>query len=82
MEKHLSKKQLSVELNNHRGLIPVDLDIENRLVRWMDLESYHFYEGFFHKSLDMFAALKSGRSPVTAFTTDFDIFAGEEKPLA
>lgn len=77
MEKHLSNRQFLIESENRAGLIPVDLDTRRRRIKWMDLENYHFYEGFFHKSLKMFAALK-GESPITEFTTDFDVLWDEK----
>lgn len=75
MERHLSKSELLVELSNHKGLIPVDLDLKNNSVKWMDLERYHFYEGFFHKSLKIFSTLKGRKNPPFAFSTKTDVFS-------
>lgn len=71
MKKHLSKENLFGELNFRPGLIPIAIDAENRRLNWMDVEKYHFYEGFFSKSLRMFSALKKG--DLFEFTTDLAV---------
>ncbi len=71
MKKHLSKEHLFGELKLRPGLIPVSIDAENRRLNWLDAEKYHFYEGFFSKSLRMFSALKKGN--LSEFTTDLTV---------
>lgn len=72
---HLSKEQLRVALQRYRGLIPVSILVAEEKILWLDMEQYHFYEGFFHKSLDMFRALKQGRA--VSFLTDTGVLEEE-----
>ncbi len=51
------------------GFIPVSISDDK--VIWQDVSMYHFYEGFFHKSLNNFEMLR--REPVTRFSTDIDL---------
>jgi hypothetical protein len=69
MRAHLSQNELINALKDHQGLIPVGIGSDRTL--WMDLGEYHFYEGFFHRSLDVFHALKKGK--VFSFTTDITV---------
>lgn len=71
MGQYLSKEDLLLKLEEYPGLIPVSLDIENEQIIWLDVEKYHFYEGFFHQSLYLFSAFK--QSNVTSFTSDFNV---------
>ncbi|MET0393848.1 MAG: hypothetical protein ABW019_11940 [Chitinophagaceae bacterium] len=66
--KHLTKEALLAALQEYKGLIPVSILVREEQLLWLDMEGYHFYEGFFHKTLDLFHALKKGR--VTSFITD------------
>lgn len=68
---HLSKEDLLAELQRRKGLIPVSILVADEKILWLDMEEYHFYEGFFHKSLDTFHALKKGE--VFSFTTDVSV---------
>lgn len=77
MDKNLSKSELLVELHNRKGLIPIELDTENSQVKWMDLESYHFYEGFFHKSLKMYSTLKGRKEAVSTFNSSLDVLTDD-----
>ena len=54
--RHVSKAELIAALYEHPGLIP--LRIHHKTLKWIDLERYHIYEGFFHKAVDRFTALK------------------------
>lgn len=51
------------------GLIPVS--VNERKVVWQHVSTYHFYEGFFHKSLNNLAMLR--RATPTTFCTDVDV---------
>ena len=51
------------------GFIPVSIS-ENRVI-WQDVSTYHFYEGFFHKSLNNFEMLR--RAPASRFSTDITL---------
>lgn len=75
MAQHLDSAQLRQALRQHPGLIPVELDIQRQQVRWVDLERFHSYEGFFHKALLTFAALQrmdKQASGSVSFTSDLD----------
>lgn len=78
MHAQLTKEELLVELANNSGLIPIEIDLNDSNITWMDLESYHCYEGFFHKSLDTFIALKSlhGKTPLI-FRTNLHVLEDE-----
>jgi hypothetical protein len=54
-----------------RRCIPLSIDTANAEIKWLDFEQYHFYEGFFHKSHQVFAALKRGE--LSYVTTNLDI---------
>lgn len=58
----LQPGELAHELEARPGLIPISVDVRQQLLLWMDLECFHFYEGFFHQGLAMFQALR--RTPV------------------
>jgi hypothetical protein len=70
MLEHISNGRFLDELKSYRGLIPISIDIHTKKITWLDLEKFHFYEGFFHKSLRVFSSLTK---TTTTFTTDFDI---------
>lgn len=65
---HLTKEELLAALQTHKGLIPVSILVKEEQLLWLDMEEYHFYEGFFHKTLDLFRALKKGKA--VSFITD------------
>lgn len=46
------------ELIANTGFLPVSVDPVKRTMSWVDFGPYHFYEGFFHRSADVFSALK------------------------
>src|SRR5262245_62088235 len=78
---HLNQAQLITALQRYPGLIPVDLDADRQQVVWMDLEQYHCYEGFFHRALQTFTALKQTRTPqetVKRWTSDLHVFNSPE----
>lgn len=78
MQKHLTKAKLFNELKNRPGLVPIEIDANNKQLIWMDLETYHCYEGFFHKSLDTFAHLKTLQNKETvSFTTELNALTDE-----
>ena len=68
---HISNGDLINELKTRSGLMPIGMDDEKGMLTWMDMGKYHFYEGFFHKSLDMYNALNN--KAVNLFTTSLDI---------
>lgn len=74
--RHLDSAQLMEALQRYPGLIPVDLDVDQQRLVWMDLQQYHCYEGFFHRALGMFTALTQARSraaPVELCTSDIQV---------
>jgi hypothetical protein len=66
----LSKQELKDALEKHVGLIPIKIDVEKREIIWSDLGEYHFYEGFFHKSLEVYFNLNKNR--IIAYSSDID----------
>lgn len=64
----LSNGELLVKLAAHKGLMPVAIIADGNEILWRDMENYHFYEGFFHRSLNTFMALKGGS--IKQFVTD------------
>lgn len=77
--KRLDSADLIRILRQRPGLIPIGLDPLERRIIWQDLEQFHFYEGFFHRSLAMHAALheKFGK-PALTFCTDYDALDSNE----
>jgi hypothetical protein len=71
----LSNEVLLLELASRKGLIPIAITEKGEQMIWQDLENYHFYEGFFHKSLSTFAALKGGN--VEQFITDVSVLKNQ-----
>jgi hypothetical protein len=52
-------------------MIPVDLDPDSRRLLWLDLDRYHCYEGFFHRSLHLIEVIdKIKGRPSRVFTSD------------
>lgn len=72
--KHLSNKDFFPVLQEWKGLIPISIDSKTLLITWMDLGAYHFYEGFFHKSLITFGSLKE---TIRSYTTDLSVLENE-----
>lgn len=75
MIQQLSTDALVQKLLLHKGLIPTSVLENGTQLLWQDLENYHFYEGFFHKSLQTFAALKGGN--VQQFITDISVLKNQ-----
>lgn len=50
--------------------MPVSINLEQELVTWLDVGSYHFYEGFFRKSIQILSLLQK---EMVSFTTDLNI---------
>jgi hypothetical protein len=69
--KHLSNEAFFFELENRQGLIPVSINVDDQQVVWLDMEMYHFYEGFFHKSLNTYSTLK--KNITISFATNLDV---------
>lgn len=67
---HLSNEDLINELQQRKGLIPVSINLEEQIVTWLDIGSYHFYEGFFRKSIQILSLLQK---ELVSFTTELNI---------
>ena len=72
---HLSNEVFFDALKTRPGLIPVAIDAGDKKIIWTDMEAYHFYEGFFHKSLNTWFSLNGNKA--ISFTTDFDILEND-----
>jgi hypothetical protein len=68
---YLSNTAFLTELRNYKGLIPVSIELASEKILWVDMAAYHFYDGFFRKSLDIYYALK--KNTVVSFMTDLNI---------
>src|SRR5262249_1682083 len=77
----ISKAELITALQEHPGLLPFQIHCDTRKLEWLDLERYHIYEGFFHKAVDRFGALKhsiaNGATPLR-FLSDLTVLADSE----
>jgi hypothetical protein len=74
--RRLTNEQLLSELRRRPGLIPVDIDTRTRRLHWLDLETYHVYEGFFHRGIERFEQLKQLRGGLPShlrFVTDLSV---------
>lgn len=74
--RHLTTDQLLSELARRPGLVPTEFNSGGRKLRWIDLETYHPYEGFFHRAIARFAMIKHstrGAASVAEFVTDIDV---------
>lgn len=71
----LRSGELARELLERPGLIPINLDARQQQLLWMDLEGFHFYDGFFSQGLAMFQALR--RTPAR-FVSGLDVL---DKPV-
>lgn len=69
MIQHLNISSFYTVWGQHPGLIPVL--VKDGIVIWQDVSTYHFYEGFFHKSLHNLKMLRKG--PAVTFSTDMAI---------
>lgn len=67
---HFSNENLINELQQRKGLIPVSINLEQQTLTWLDVGGYHFYEGFFRKSIQVLSVLKK---ELVSFTTDLSI---------
>ena len=75
---HLTTNQLLFELDRRAGLIPTVFERGTSKLLWIDLETYHPYEGFFHHAVARFAALKQSRhgsASIAEFVTDSNVLA-------
>ena len=78
MPNHLSEGELIGELRRCPGLIPVGIDAGNQRLLWQDLDSYHCYEGFFHRSLHLIDAINNlKRRQNQVFTSDLSVLGSE-----
>ncbi|MBS1522338.1 MAG: hypothetical protein JST50_15160 [Bacteroidetes bacterium] len=59
------------KLKPGKRYIPLLIDVQENKIKWLDFEQYHFYEGFFHKSINLFFALK--KEQVDYVVTELDI---------
>jgi hypothetical protein len=73
--KPLSNQAFFGELKARPGLMPVAIDACGKKIVWADMEAYHFYEGFFHRSLNTWASLKGDK--IVSFTTGFDVLEND-----
>ncbi len=68
------------ELRSCKGLIPTGIAANGNEIRWTDLGMYHFYEGFFRKSIRVYSSLLKN-SPIVLTTAlsmlEDDRIAGE-----
>ena len=55
----LSLDELKSELTRLPGLIPIGFDRSLRQLRWLDLSTYHCYQGFFRDALAFYRALSA-----------------------
>ncbi len=55
----LSLDELKSEMARLPGLIPVGVDSSSGQLRWLDLASYHCYQGFFRDALAFYRALST-----------------------
>lgn len=76
MPKHLNKSELVNEIHDRQGLIPVSINAEAGKVFWLDFGKYHFYEGFFHKSINFFSALKNNE--IYEISSDLEVFEDKD----
>jgi hypothetical protein len=67
-----SKNELLLsELKKRSGLIPTAIHSETRELVWTDMQAYHFYEGFFRKSVNTHYILN--KKNVYRFLSSLDI---------
>jgi hypothetical protein len=67
----LTKSELICALKEHMGLIPIHIDIKKKEIIWSDLGEYHFYEGFFNKSLAVYFNINKNK--IITYSTDLEI---------
>jgi hypothetical protein len=67
---YLTESELAAELEKRPGLIPTAIDAVGRGITWVDWDGYHFYEGFFADSLNIYAGLR-GSEP-TSFISSLE----------
>ena len=44
---HLGERELVRRLDGPSGIVPIGIDVAANRLRWMNLESFHCYEGSF-----------------------------------
>lgn len=76
MSRTVSNEMFLRELKSGKRYIPVSIDVQKNKIRWLDFGQYHFYEGFFHKSINLFSALK--KDQVDYAVTDLDILLDDQ----
>ncbi len=72
----LSKIEIVGEINHRPGLIPVDIDIDQQRLIWLDMGRYHIYEGRFRNAVNTFTSLNnllSSTKDPCYFTSDVDV---------
>lgn len=69
MVQHLNISSFFSVWSQYQGLIPVSIDGDK--VVWQDVSKYHFYEGFFYKSLNNLALVRKGS--VKKYSTDIEL---------
>lgn len=69
MIQHLNISSFFAVWKQYPGLIPVS--VKDGMVQWQDVSTYHFYEGFFHKSLNNLKMLR--KEAAITFSTDIGI---------
>jgi hypothetical protein len=75
MIQRLTAQGIIDKLATYKGLIPSAIITDGKEILWQDIESYHFYEGFFHKSLNTFTALKGQN--IAQFITDVSVLKNQ-----
>ena len=74
----LGEAELQRALQKHPGLIPVGINAARQELQWLDVGQFHFYEGFFHRSLNLHTGLRQKLSaPAAAFTTALSVLDGD-----
>jgi len=71
MSRMINNEMFLRELKSGKRYIPVSIDVQKNKIKWLDFGQYHFYEGFFHKSINLFSALK--KDQVDHAVTNLDI---------
>jgi len=71
MSRMINNEMFLHELKSGKRYMPVSIEVQKNKIKWLDFGQYHFYEGFFHKSINLFSALK--KDQVDYAVTDLDI---------
>jgi hypothetical protein len=75
MPKQISTEGFTQLHGATNGLIPISIDIHTKQILWQDLGTYHFYEGFFDKSLDTFNLLN--KTEPDTYITPVEVLSNE-----